>query len=624
MSGICGVWMFDEATISLTPILTRLEQRGPDGTREWNEGGVALGHALLATTPEALVEQLPFGDSASGCTITADARLDNREALIGALGLTGETRTIGDGELILRAYLKWAEDCPKHLLGDFAFAIWDARRQRLFCARDHMGMRQLIYHHAPGRLFAFATDAEALVAHPAVPRAINEARIADFLDDLEGIEFTSTFYDQVFRLPPAHTLVVDPNGLTMSRYWSLAPGFALMLKNDEAYAAAFLTVFTEAVRCRLRSAGKVGSMLSGGLDSGSVAAVAARLLGSTGDGPFRIYSAISPDADNCAESNAIRVALGIDGIEPTLVDQSALGPMLDDLWRLECKTGEPFEQHMTLIRAVYLAAKQSEVRVMLDGAAGDVVLTASNRVAAQLRQRQFRSAWTDACGEQAYWKISRYRFRSFFGGLWVAFVPNAIRRARRRLAWRIDDANLGLGRGMSPDFARRTGMRARRAAMRARTSLRDLPDLERRIEKISHPHLVAARERYDRTAAAIGIEPRDPFMDIRLIQFCLSLPADQMQRGGWPKHILRRATDGLLPDALRWRLGKEHLGWAFTKRLFDAFPDWRALLEESRPLLNPYVRRQRPDRDANPDKLERQYGLFVLARWLERQRDAHP
>ena len=160
--------------------------------------------------------------------------------------------------------------------------------------------------------------------------------------------------------------------------------------------------------------------------------------------------------------------------------------------------------------------------------------------------------------------------------------------------------------------------------MRARTSLRDLPDLERRIEKISHPHLVAARERYDRTAAAIGIEPRDPFMDIRLIQFCLSLPADQMQRGGWPKHILRRATDGLLPDALRWRLGKEHLGWAFTKRLFDAFPDWRALLEESRPLLNPYVRRQRPDRDANPDKLERQYGLFVLARWLERQRDAHP
>ena len=623
MSGICGIVTFDGTAPSLGPILERLRQRGPDGLRQWTEGQVALGHALLATTPEALVEQLPLANAAAQCTITADARLDNRDALIGALGLSGETPTIGDGELILRAYLEWGEDCPTHLLGDFAFAIWDPRTERLFCARDQMGMRQLIYHHAPGHLFSFATDAEALVAHPAVPKRINEARIADFLDDLEGIDFTSTFFEDVFRLPPAHALVVDAGGLSMCRYWALEPGPALEIDSDEAYAAAFLTVFTEAVRCRLRSAGPIGSMLSGGLDSGSVAAIAARLLRSNGDGPLRTYSAISPDADSCAESDAIRVALGIDGIEPTLVDHSALGPMLDELWRLECETGEPFEQHMTLIRAVYLAARQSGVRVMLDGAAGDVVLTSGNRVAEHLRQRRFRLAWRAASGEQAYWKIPRYRFRSFFGGLWVAFVPNVIRRARRRFAWRIDDANIGLGRGISPDFARRAVLRARRAAMRARTSLRDLPDVERRIEKIGHPHLVAARERYDRTAAAVGIEPRDPFIDIRLIEFCLSLPADQMQRGGWPKHILRRATAGLIPDAIRWRLGKEHLGWAFTKRLFDEFSGWRGSFQAARPLLSRYVRLRRHDRNAKPDKLERQFGLFVLARWLERHQHLH-
>lgn len=623
MSGICGVWMFDGATISLAPILVRLEQRGPDGTREWKDGGVALGHALLATTPEALVEQLPLGDAASGCTINADARLDNRDALIGALGLSGETRTIGDGELILRAYLEWGEDCPQHLLGDFAFAIWDARRQRLFCARDQMGMRQLIYHHAPGRLFSFATDAEALVAHPAVPKRINEARIADFLDDLEGIDFTSTFFEDVFRLPPAHALVVDAGGLSMRRYWALEPGPALELDSDEAYAAAFLTVFTEAVRCRLRSAGPIGSMLSGGLDSGSVAAIAARLLGIRGDRPLKTFSAIGPEPETCAESDAIRVALGIDGIEPTLVDHSALGPMLDELWRLEGETGEPFDQHMTLIRAVYLAAGRSGVRVILDGVAGDVVLMASNRVAAHLRKGQIRSAWADACGQQAYWKIPNYRFRSFLAGAWAAFVPNVIRHARRRLAWRIGDATVGLGRSIRPDFARRAGLRARRAALRARTALYDLPDLERRIEAISHAHLVVARERYDRTAAAVGIEPRDPFIDIRLIEFCLSLPADQMQRGGWPKHILRRATAGSIPDAIRWRLGKEHLGWAFTKRLFDEFPGWRGSLEAARPLLSRYVRLRRHDRNAKPDKLERQFGLFVLARWLERHQHLH-
>ena len=96
-----------------------------------------------------------------------------------------------------------------------------------------------------------------------------------------------------------------------------------------------------------------------------------------------------------------------------------------------------------------------------------------------------------------------------------------------------------------------------------------------------------------------------------------------MQRGGWPKHILRRATAGSIPDAIRWRLGKEHLGWAFTKRLFDEFPGWRGSLEAARPLLSRYVRLRRHDRNAKPDKLERQFGLFVLARWLERHQHLH-
>ena len=621
MSGICGAWSLNGRIPSPTEIkaiAAPLERRGPDRTHYWHDGPIALGHTLLATTPEALVEVLPLTESDSGCTITADARLDNREELITALDLGGETRTIGDGELILRAYLKWGEDCPTHLLGDFAFAIWDPRAARLFCARDHMGMRQLIYHHAPGELFAFATEADALVAHAGVPKRINEGRIADFLDNLEGIDFTSTFFEEVFRLPPAHTLTVAATGLSLRRYWQLTPGPELKLGSDQAYADAFLKVFTEAVRCRLRSAGPVGSMLSGGLDSGSIAAIAAQLLGTNGNGPLRTFSAIGPDPTTCPESSAIRTVLGLEGIKATTIDHSALCPWLQDLWHLEGETGEPFEQHMTLIRAVYLSARQSGVRVVLDGGAGDVVLTSGNRVAAHLRQRRIRSAWNEACGEQAFWKIRKYRFRSFLGGLWVVFVPNKIRRARRRLGWQIADITHGFSRRINSNFARRVDLRARRTVFRAHVTLQDLPDIDRRTEAISHPHLVAARERYDRTAAAVGIEPRDPFMDIRLIDFCLSLPDDQMQRGGWPKHILRRATEGWLPDSIRWRLGKEHLGWTFTQRLFGEFPDWRTTLEAARPTLNPYVRLPLHDRKTSPEKLEWQFGLFVLARWLER------
>ena len=270
MSGICGAWTLDGSVTDLGPVLTLLERRGPDGTRHWKEGGVALGHTLLATTPEALVEKLPLTDLTSGCTITADVRLDNRETLMAELGLTREARTIGDGELILRAYLKWAEDCPKQLLGDFAFAIWDPRAQKLFCARDHMGMRQFNYCHVPGELFTFATEDTALLAVDRVPKTLNEDRIADLIVDLECVNTTSTFFAHVHRLPAAHTLVVEASRYIIRRYWTLRPPTPLRLASDDLYAAAFLKIFTEAVRCRLRSAGGVGAMLSGGLDSSSI------------------------------------------------------------------------------------------------------------------------------------------------------------------------------------------------------------------------------------------------------------------------------------------------------------------------------------------------------------------
>jgi asparagine synthase (glutamine-hydrolysing) len=146
MSGICGVWAIDGDPTArpIDAIIGLLERRGPEGSHVWSDGPVALDHTLLATTPEALVERLPLTDEASACTITADARLDNREELFATLGIDGDARAIGDGELILRAYVRWGDECPAKLLGDFAFAIWDPRNQTIFCARDHMGMRQLI------------------------------------------------------------------------------------------------------------------------------------------------------------------------------------------------------------------------------------------------------------------------------------------------------------------------------------------------------------------------------------------------------------------------------------------------------------------------------------------------
>ena len=554
-----------------------LKRRGPDGTRQWIKNEVALGHTLLATTPEALVEKLPISDPSTGCTITADARIDNREELIALLELDGATRSIGDGELILRAYIRWGEDCPNHLLGDFAFAIWDPRVRKIFCARDHMGMRQLIYHYHPG-LFAFATETEALLSLPDVPKRINDGRIADYLDDLEGLDFTSTFFEDVFRLPPAHSLTVSDEGLSMRPYWKLGPGPQLRLGSDEEYAQAFLEVFTEAVRCRLRSTGSLGAMLSGGMDSSSVVAIASRLLASQDAGPLKTFSAVGPNPDTCIETRSVEAALTMPGLDPVKVDYSDLDESLDDLIRITRQSSEPFDQ-MTLVRAVNLAAHRAGVKVLLDGVGGDVALTASNRIADHLQHLRFRAAWREARAEQRFWGIPGFATRNLLEATWSLLIPSSIRKLRHHILWLAMTHLAGRPRLMSANLARKVNRYTRWRKFRSHLGYAHLTDAERRAQSIRHPHLTVGRERYDREASKVAIEPRDPFLDIRLLQFCLSLPGSSFQQDGWPKLLLRRAMEGILPNEVIWRRGRTHLGWDFKQSLFASWPDWEAEME---------------------------------------------
>ena len=123
---------------------------------------------------------------------------------------------------------------------------------------------------------------------------------------------------------------------------------------------------------------------------------------------------------------------------------------------------------------------------------------------------------------------------------------------------------------ISPEFAQRTDIGERlRILRKARGAGAPVRRSRRASTSIEHPYLTVGRERYDRVAASVGIEPRDPFLDLRVLSFCVSLPDGQMLTNGWPKSILRRATADLLPDEVRWRCGKEHLGWAFTNALLD-------------------------------------------------------
>lgn len=576
MSGICGILKLDgtpPASANLTAMTALLERRGPEGTRHVSSGPVALGHTLLATTPEALSEHLPLTDPASGCTITADLRLDNRDELISALGLQGETRIIGDGELTLRAYMHWGEDCPLHLLGDFAFAIWDPRHQRLFCARDHLGMKQLIHCHRPGKVFAFASEVRAVLAAGDVPRHLNEGRVADYLEGhLEGIDHTSTFFEGVFRLPPAHCLRVDAHGLALRRYWTLQAGPELHLASDAAYAEGLLEVLTRAVSSRLRAVGPVGSMLSGGMDSGSVAAIAARLLAQQGRGPLHTFSCAGPDPATCVETRAIHAALTIPGIQPHVANHAELSPFHADLIRLTQESDEPFDGHMTLVRTAYLMARNAGTKVVLDGVAGDSALPSVSRTARLVRQGRLLRAWQEATGMEHFWGAPRLGY--FIGGMREALTPNAVRRLRDR--WRNRRSHRSQSGLLHPDFTRKVDLAARFRTFQQHAQPGLKPKAIQHLTALQHPFLAVGRERYDRVAAALAIEPRDPFMDLRVIDYCLRLPAEQIDDHGWIKVVLRRAMAGYLPDEVRWRPGKQHLGGLYTHTMllaWEGLPD---------------------------------------------------
>lgn len=582
MSGVFGIFNQDGAPTTepeLRDMASLLTRRGPDGTGIWHVGCAGLGHTLLATTPELVFERQPLRDPATGCVITADVRLDNRDELLAALGLSDRAAIIGDAGLILAAYLAWGETCPARFLGDFAFVIWDPRHRTLFCARDQFGMRPFYYHHTPGRFLVFASEPKAILVLPQTPYRINEGRIADFLVmKLEGIDKTSTFFEEVYRLPPAHTLTAKPEGVKLRRYWTLEPGPELRLASNEAYAEAFLDVFREAVRCRLRSAGQVGSMLSGGMDSGSVVAVAREILAEEGRGPLPTFSAVGPDPETCVETRTIHAAVTMSGLKPHLIGHDSLDALMPDLaeqtWRLD----EPFEYYFTLVRAVYLTAHRRGLKVMLDGVGGDNVLGEGSFIARLIRSGHWLKAYRQTVAYERFWGKEYPAWREFVSGVRSAIAATPFRHLHRRLIGprRLRRKVLRDIRNsrIHPVFAARVRLGERLSTYYANTPHGWVASYgEERARSLDQPYLTVGRERYDRAASAVAVEPRDPFLDRRVVGFCLSLPGEQVFGDGWPKIILRRAMAGRLPNEMRWRNGKDHLGFAFTNAFLESSED---------------------------------------------------
>lgn len=576
MSAIVGIYHLDGRPVDRTDLermTATLIHRGPDGAGVWHEGAIGLGHRMLWTTPESLEEKLPLVSKAGDLALSADARIDNRDELIGSLGLVDRAPGgIADSELILAAYEKWGEHCPEQLLGDFAFTIWDRRRQRLFCARDPMGVKPFYYYQS-SRSFVFASEIKALLCLREVPRRLNEVRVADHLVE-SFADRTSTFYRDIFRLPAGHSVTIDPRGKQVRPYWAFDPTRELRLRSNEEYAEAFRGLFTEAVRCRLRSAFPVGSALSGGLDSSSIVCTARNLPLREGKQHLHTFSAVFPslpatDLRRIDERPFIAAVVSMGRVEAHYVHADLLSPLADldqVLWHEDEAVLAP---NLYMHWALYKAAHSERVRIFLDGIDGDTTVSHGLEYLADLaRTGRWRTLAREATALSRKASASFTPRRIIWQYGFRPLVPESAVQIWRWLRGRTQPL-WAANAVINPSFARRIGLEEHARALAQAESAPARTARENHWRGLTSTLIPYALESLDKAAAAFSLEPRYPFFDRRLMEFCLALPPEQKLHQGWTRVVMRRAMAGILPPEVQWRTRKANLSANFKRKLLD-------------------------------------------------------
>jgi asparagine synthase (glutamine-hydrolysing) len=482
-----------------------------------------------------------------------DGRLDNRAELLSRLGVDDDAGMC-DAVLALRAFLRWEADAAVHLAGDFAFVAWDARRRRLVCARDHMGIRHLHFHASP-RLFVCATDIAQVLAHPDVPREPDAAVAADYIAcDVRNTD--RTLYRGVHRVPPGHVVIVEQGRLRIDRYWAAEPKTPIRYGSDREYAAHCRELLTRAVADRMRSDRPIAAMLSGGLDSSSVVCTAWRLVQANGSPPqpFTMVFPGHTESDERPYVHAVGRHCGTAAIE--VVPDAITGPAL--IRQARDWTATPAMPADEMASTLYAAMRERGHRVTLTGAGGDFLFTGSVfQYADLLRERRPIAAVRRFIDDWYAGDTGRSPLGLLQHGVWP-LLPQPVKDTLRPLARRAvsyTDHPEWLRAERTPD----DGFPAEPRGGSFATE-----DMTRHLGSGMHAFFVECAERY---AAQAGIELRHPLLDTRLVQFALDIPDDQRKRGRFTKFILREALGDDLPEPVRRRRDKGDFAHAVAEAI---------------------------------------------------------
>jgi asparagine synthase (glutamine-hydrolysing) len=631
MSGIAGIMHFDGALVApglVEKMTSAMAHRGPDGIHHWVKGSVALGQCMLHTTPESLEENQPLSNEDECLVLVMDGRVDNFEELRRELlGRGAVLRDSSDAELVLRAYEVWGAQCPDRIIGEFAFFVWDERRRNLFGARDAAGTRHF-YYHAGRDWFGFASEIKGLLATSLIAVRLNESRLLDYLvEEFDRDDQIGTFYQDIVRLPAGHAIEVSAQGVKTWRYWE--PGNLPVNKfaSQEECAEAFLDQLRVAVKCRLRSNGTVGAMLSGGLDSSSIVGLIRKEFRGDLQQPLKTISLIREDRENCKDWQHILEMLKEGWIDPVILTSAGAGEggkaCLDNFAAVD----EPFAlSHGLVYSMVYEAAQLQGCRVVLDGMAGDLLFYGVDRSLDNILRGKMLGRLPDifaAFGRHGFENGARtVMIRSL-----AAVAPPSVRAVYRRLREKRrvlhDDLALLRREKVIPWLSEK-----RRQARQEEVAIQLGNDQAAHARSFTSGLLSFAHEVYGQIAFASGVEPRSPFSDRRMIEFAIQMPVAAKLGVPWYKNLMREATAEVLPETVcrRCDIGN-HPGWKAYERLISKTAESRPEIWNPEYLsgrLSQWVIDERLGREwaideRNPvyDKKYRWFIMILLARWLD-------
>jgi asparagine synthase (glutamine-hydrolysing) len=553
---------------------SRLAHRGPDGAGTYSDGCAALGHTRLSVV-DLVGGRQPMANEDGSLRIVYNGEIYNHRDLRRDLVSRGHRyRTESDTETILHLYEEEGEACVERLRGMFAFAVWDARRRRLFLARDRMGIKP-VYYHQDAQRFRFASEIKALLADPEVEPCLDRAALPEHL--VFGYSHgDATLFHGIRSLPPGHTLTVAAGRVVMRRYWNVLDGIgdgtagergwtqrgrlsglcslrvrprssAVSHPSPSGAVARFRALFEDAVRAHLMSDVPVGLFLSGGIDSSAIAAVMSRLV----ERPVPTFSIGFPEEGfhEFEYAREVSRAFGTEHHEAILDAEGFRDSLTQAIWHHD--TPICFPAAVPLYHLARLASRR--VKVVLTGEGSDELLAGYRRTAA--------TCWNARLG--GVWQWCPPGVRLHLASALIRALPSGSRWARiarrsflagsgdwRRLHWE----------GFYTIFSREAqaellGPIARegdpyRTANAWLDQVSDRPLLERLLYADMKGYLVELLMKQDKMSMAGSIESRVPFLDAHLVAFCASLKPSLKLKGLKGKVLLRRAMHGELPERI--------------------------------------------------------------------------